>query len=453
MRQLVILVLLFGGTQLILPLGTSGHGSEWLLTFGFLILAAYSVGELAVLVRLPKITGYLAAGVVFGPSLLNTVTTDAIGELRPVSSLAIALIAYLAGAELRWDEVRARGAIIMKILTAEMALGFVALSAMLYALGDRLPFLQATSGASRLAFALLFGAVVIVHSPAVVMALLSETRAGGPVARTTLGVVLVSDVVVVILFSAMLAVTRAVVPTTGADVAGVSLGMMVWELVGAVLVGALLGGAVALYLRFVKQELVLFAIVVAFFGMVIARLVHVETLLTLLTAGFVTENFSRRDDGEAIRHAMERSAAPVFVVFFALAGAEMGLREVASFWPLLIPIIAVRTASLWAGTRIGVAWAGAPRDTRRVWMGLVPQAGVAIGLAAATAEAYPVRGTSMRTLFLAVVAINQVIGPILFRFALNRSREIVAGASEPTPAQPHSALDSPSTAQGARNAG
>jgi len=441
MRRFVILALLFGAMQLVLPLGAGGHGSQWLLTFGFLILAAYSVGELAVLVRLPKITGYLAAGVVFGPSLFNTVTTEAIGELRPVSSLAIGLIAYLAGAELRWQEVRKRGLTIMKILTAEMVLGFVALSAVLWTLGSRVPFLEGTSGTSRLAFAVLFGAVAIVHSPAVVMALLSETRAGGPVARTTLGVVLVSDVVVVILFSAMLAVTRAVVPSTGANVEGVSLALMVWELGGAVLVGALLGGAVAIYLRFVKHELVLFAIVVAFFGLVIAQLVHVETLLALLTAGFVTENFSRREDGEAIRHAMERSAAPVFVVFFALAGAEMGLREVASFWPLLIPIVLVRIASIWAGTRLGVRWAGAPPDTRRGWMGLVPQAAVAIGLAAAVAQAYPVRGTSMRTLFLAVVAINQVIGPVLFRFALNRSGEIVAGGSEPTPAQPHVALD------------
>src|SRR5690348_18493886 len=106
MRRLVILALLFGAMQLVLPLGASAHGSQWLLTFGFLILAAYSVGELAVMVRLPKITGYLAAGVLFGPSLFNTVTRDAINELRPVSSLAIALIAYLAGAELRWREVK-----------------------------------------------------------------------------------------------------------------------------------------------------------------------------------------------------------------------------------------------------------------------------------------------------------------------------------------------------------
>jgi hypothetical protein len=74
-------------------------------------------------------------------------------------------------------------------------------------------------------------------------------------------------------------------------------------------------------------------------------------------------------------------------------------------------------------------------------MGLVPQAGVAIGLAAAVAQAYPVRGSQMRTLFLAVVAINQVIGPILFRFALNRSNEIVSGTAEQAPVQQRAAAE------------
>ena len=437
MRRLVILGLLFAAMQLVVPLGEGGHGSQWLLTFGFLILAAYSVGELATLIRLPKITGYLAAGVFFGPSLAGTVTPEAIAELRPVSSLAIALIAYLAGAELRWQEVRARGTTIVRILVSEMGLTFVALTSLLLLMRQYLPFLSDATAVQTIAFSLLFAAVALVHSPAVTMALLSETKAGGPVARTTLGVVLVSDVVVVLLFSGMLALTRGVAPPTGAEVAGLSLGTIVWEIAGAILVGAVLGGAVALYLRFVKQELVLFAIVVAFFGMVIARLAHVEVLLTLLTAGFVTENLSRHEDGEAIRHAMERSAAPVFVVFFALAGAEMALREVAAVWQIIIPIVLVRIAALWAGTTLGVRWARAPRPVRDVWMGLVPQAGVAIGLAAAIAQAYPVRGAQMRTVFLAVVAINQVIGPILSRLALARNNE---GVSEATPAEPHRAL-------------
>src|SRR5690349_19794356 len=103
MRRAIILALLFAGMRLILPLGVEGRGSQALLTFGFLILAAYTTGELAVSLKLPRIVGYLLAGAIFGPSVLNTVTVDAVERLAPVSSLAIALIAFLAGAELRWQ--------------------------------------------------------------------------------------------------------------------------------------------------------------------------------------------------------------------------------------------------------------------------------------------------------------------------------------------------------------
>ena len=431
MRQLVILVLLFGGTQLILPLGTSGHGSEWLLTFGFLILAADTVGRLAHVVRLPRIVGYLVAGLAFGPALFGVVTRDAIERLTPVSSLAIALIAFLAGAELRWSELREHGTKILKILGVEMVLTLLALTGLLVALARFVPFLRGADPVTVVVLSLMFASVAIVHSPAVTMALLTETGARGPVARTTLGVVLVSDVFVILLFSAVLALAQAVVPSSS-GAGGTSLAAVTWEIGGAMLVGAALGGAIAMYLRFVRRELFLFAMLVAFFGAEIARLAHVETLLTLLTAGFVAENVSARELGEALRSAMERSAAPVFVVFFALAGASLHIGELPVLWPLVLPIVACRLGAIWLGTRLGGRWGGASADERRyVWMGLVSQAGVAIGLATVLAEVYPERGAEIRTLFLTVIAVNESIGPIFFRHALSASGEIVGEEGAP----------------------
>jgi Kef-type K+ transport system membrane component KefB len=240
----------------------------------------------------------------------------------------------------------------------------------------------------------------------------------------------------VLVFSGALAAARAIVPGDAA-VAALSAGTVAWELGGALLVGALLGGAIALYLRFVRRELVLFAVVVAFFGAEIARLVHVETLLTLLVAGFVTENVARESGGaRELLHAMERSAAPVFVVFFALAGASISLAEVASLWPIALAVVAVRGAAIWLGCAVGGRWAGAaPVERRYVWMGLIPQAGVAIGLVTVIAESYPERGAYIRTLLLSVIAINQFIGPVLARIALARSGEVrgEAAAEEPVP--------------------
>ncbi len=425
MRRALILLLLWGGIQLLRPLDAGEHGasSQTLLVFGFLILAAYTVGEIAKLLQLPKITGYLAAGFLFGPAAIGVVSTEVTRELEPVTRLAVALIAFLAGAELRWKELKERARAIFTILVSELPLSFLLIAGTLIALHGAVPFLANTTLVERVSLAALFAAVAIVHSPAVTMAILAETRAGGPVARTTLGVVLVADVVVVILFSGALALARAFVEVPGATTTGGSL-MLAWEIGGAIVVGAVLGGAVALYLRFVQRELVLFAVLVAFFGAEVARLAHVETLLTLLVAGFVTESFTE-EEGRELLHAMERSAAPVLVVFFALAGATLHVEALAELWPVALAVVAARAVAIFAGTRFGARRAGAPDVVRQyAWLGLLSQAGVAIGLATVVQSAFPERGRDIGTLLLAVITINEVVGQIMFRVALSRAGEI-----------------------------
>jgi Kef-type K+ transport system membrane component KefB len=269
--------------------------------------------------------------------------------------------------------------------------------------------------------------VAVVHSPAVTMALLTDTGARGPVARTTLGVVLITDVIVVLLFTAAVTVARSLVPAAGA---GPSFGVVAWEILGALLVGGALAAAAALYLRFVGEELFLFALLFTLLGAEVAHLAHVETLLTLLVAGFIAENVSPRGAGEALRRAMERSAAPVFVVFFALSGAQMDLSAVLRFLPVLALLALVRAGALFGGTRLGARWAGVSGDERRLlWLGLVSQVGVAIGLASVLAGVFPTFGVELRTLLLAFIALNQLAGPVLFRRAL-----VEAGEIGPSPA-------------------
>lgn len=433
MRRIIILALLLASVQLILPLGARGYGGQWLLSFGFLVVAADTVGRLVTRAGLPAIVGHLAAGVIFGPQAIGTLSADAAGQLAPVNSIAIALIAFLAGAELRWSELRERGALLLKILATEMTLVLVSVAALLLGMREFVPFLANSPDVTVVVMSLLFASIAVVHSPAVTIALLSETRANGPVARTTLGVVLLSDVVVILLFAGVLAFARAVIPPAASS-SEFSLVMVFWEIGGAVLIGGALGGGIALYLRFVRRELFLFAMLAAFFGSEITRLAHVETLLAMLIAGFVAENVSPHELGDALRHAIERSAAPVFVVFFALAGAALDLGAVAELWFVVIPLVLVRGMALWAGAGLGARWGKASVPERRfTWMGLVSQAGVAIGLATLAAEAYPERGNAIRALFLAMLAVNQTLGPILFRFALARAGELSAEERLPTP--------------------
>jgi Kef-type K+ transport system membrane component KefB len=439
MRRAMILALLLLAMALIKPLGEPGR-AETLLSFGFMILAAYTVGEVASALRLPKIVGYMVAGILFGPSVLGIVSKLATMQLASVSQLAIALIAFLAGAELEWAEVRRRGVTILKILGSELGICFLALVTLLLALRPWVPFLEGTGTAAAIALAVLFASVAIVHSPAVTMALLTETRAKGDVARTTLGVVLVADVAVILLFTGALAIARALAPSAAGG-SEMSFLVVAWEILGSIVVGAALGGIVALYLKFVQRELFLFALVATMFGAELARLLHVETLLTLLVAGFVAENATDHE-GKELRHAMERAAAPVFVVFFALAGAKLGLGEIVAMLPIAIPVVLVRIFAIRIGTILGARWAGLPGEQGRlISMGLVSQAGVAIGLSAVIAEAYPERGPAIAALFLAVIAINETLGPIFFRNALVKAGEVTpedaADAAVARPATAH----------------
>lgn len=423
MRRLVILLVLYAVMRGIFVLGSVSAGVPTLMLFGFLILAAYSVGELVKPFGIPKIVGYLVAGIVFGPPGLSYVSKPVLVELTPISNLAIAVIAFLAGAELQISEIKARGTAILKMVSAELLLTFAGVTGVLVLLRGQLPFMAQAPAAEVVAFALLFASVAVVHSPAVTMGLLTETRANGPVARYTLGVVLVVDVAVVLLFSMVLALARSLAPPTGGG-GGVQAGMVVWEIGGSVLVGAVLGACIAAYLRFISRELFIFGLLMALLGAEVARVLHVETLLTLLVAGFVAEN-AGGGRGVELRHALERAAAPVFVVFFALSGAKIDPVSVLPLWTVVVPVVLVRMTSIWAGMQLGGRWAKLdPTVTKNAWLGLVSQAGVAIGLATVVADVYPSRGGEMRALLLATIALNESVGPILFRFGLKRAGEL-----------------------------
>lgn len=421
MRRLAILVILLAAMQYVLPLRADAAGTRALITFGFLILAAVTVGELAKAVRVPRIVGYLGAGLVFGPHVLGVFDKQAAADLAPISGLAIALIAFLAGSELRWSEVRQRARVLLTMLGGELVLSFVAITATLLVLRSLEPAL-AGPWPETMAIALVVASVLIVHSPAVTMGMLNETGAKGEMARTTLGIVLVADVAVVLIFSGTLSFARTVL--ADASGAGPGIGMILWEILGAIALGTALGRLVVLYLRWRTGELFIFAIAVALFGLELAKAAHVEPLLMMLTAGFVMEN-AKGNDGELLRHAMERSAAPVFVVFFALAGAKIVPSEVAALSLIAIPLVLARMAGIWSGAWLGARLSRATPVVRdHAWKGLVSQSGVAIGLATILAEGLPDVGPRLQPLILAVIAINETIGPILFRRAIEAAGEM-----------------------------
>lgn len=426
-RRLVVLALLVGGALLLEPLRVPTEGviaPRSLFLFGILLLTADTFGEVAHELRIPRLVGYLIAGLALGPSVSGIVPAGVLEDLGMMKRLAVGLIGLLAGAVLRVADLRRRYRQIFWILVLQLTLVLVVLTIAALLGRPWIPFLQQLEAVPLLFVALLFAATLSVNSPMVTLALLTETRAAGPLAKTTLGVVLVADVVVILIFTAAFSLAQA---SLGGETEGAPeiLLQLLLEVFGSVLAGAIIGGVLTLYLRFVKRELVVFAVVVVFATAAAAETVGFELLLSLLVAGFLVENVAPVR-AEPLVETLHQMAVPVFVVFFAIAGAELYVQEFAALWPLVLGIALLRMGAIAVGARTGGRLAGAePQVTQFAWTGLVSQAGVALGLATIVADRLPVVGVAMQTLIVGVIAFNESVGPVLFRRGLERAGEIV----------------------------
>jgi Kef-type K+ transport system membrane component KefB len=425
-RRLVVLLLLVGGAVLLEPLRAPTEGviaPRSLFLFGILLLTADTFGALAHDLKLPRLVGYLVAGLALGPSVTGIVPAGVLEDLSMMKRLAVGLIGLLAGAELRMADLRNRSRTILLILALQLAAVLTALLLTTLLVRRWMPFLWDLDPAPLLFVALLFAALLTVNSPMVTLALLTETRAAGPLAKTTLGVVLVADVVVILLFTGAFSLARA---SLGGATAGAPeiLLRLLREVFGSMVAGAFVGAVVSLYLRLVKRELVLFAVVVVFATAAAAQALRFELLLSLVVAGFLVENVAPVR-AEPLVHALHQTAVPVFVIFFAMAGAELHIQEFASVWPIVLLIALVRIGAIrGSATFAGHLARAEPVVVRYGWTGLVSQAGVALGLAAIVADRLPGVGLAMQAVTVGVIAFNESLGPILFRRGLERAGEI-----------------------------
>jgi Kef-type K+ transport system membrane component KefB len=302
------------------------------------------------------------------------------------------------------------------------------------------PFAAGLGTGDLILVGLLFGALLAVNSPMVTLALLTETRAEGPVAKTVLGVVLVADVAVIFLLSFLLGIAQGNLGGDAPSLWAVLFGVV--KDVGVSLVaGAVVGGLLTLYLRYVRQELVLFAVLIVFAAAGAAGALHFELMLSLLVAGFLVENVAPVR-AEPLLRALSDIAWPVFVVFFALAGAELPVAAFLSLWPVVVGVAGIRALGIWLAARVGTRRGRAePAVASWAWLGLVSQAGVALGLATIVADRLPGVGVAIQLITVGVIAVNETVGPVLFRLALARAQELGPGEVEvveiaPSPLRP-----------------
>lgn len=421
MIPLLLLLAAGGLMQAVAGFVTSPTSATMPLAFGYLLLASFFTARILGQLGLPKLTGYILAGVVSGPFVLGLVTADMTSSLKIVSGTATAIIALEAGAELQLATVRRVLGMLRAITSIAVIGAMFVLGGVIFLLRPWLPFLDGLDTWQVLAVSMMLGVTLSAQSPAVVMALFSEMRAAGPLSEVTLASVVVADLVVILCFSIASAAAGAAIGG-GVDLLSTARDVG-WELFGSIAFGLAIGMLLALFLRSVKTGASLFALTICVVVAEAGPRVHLDPLIVMLAAGLWIRN-APRTDASALMHGFESAQLPVFLVFFALAGATLDL---GALYAAIVPvgiIAAARAASFYVGCRIATSVSRAPKVVQQyAWVGLVPQAGLALALALVLEKTFPSFGGPAAVIVVGVVSLNQLVAPVVLRAVLIKSGE------------------------------
>ncbi len=393
------------------------------LALGLTLLASAIVGWLCEFVRLPRMTGYLAIGLICGPAVANIISEPMARDLQAASRFAVIIIAVVAGLHINLQRFRVRLNRVLALVATTTVVAWLAMAIAIFVAWRWLPIAPELAGIQRWAAVALTATLLLGTSPAITIAVITEGRARGPLSDLSTEVVVMLEVVTVVLLVTCLEGARAVfgVPDRSA---WLLFGGAIWTLAGSVAFGTLMGAAFTLYLRYVGREVtvVLLALCAALSGF--ADLFGFEPFLTGLAAGLVVQNV-RAEAADVLHDAIEYGAMPVLILFFAATGAAIHVELIATFGLFALGLSALRLVGFRVGTYAGDTLMGTRSpETTMLWRALLPTAGVTLSLAAAVSTGPVDWGSRLGALIVAVVAINQLAGPILFRAALAQAGEI-----------------------------
>jgi len=400
------------------------------LIVGIIVLTGFIFGEIATKVRLPKVTGYILAGVLLNPSLFGLMPQDFVDRTGFATNISLAFITFSVGGTLFWPKVRklGKGILYITFFEAECAflaviLGFLAITPIFVTSGNISWF------ATFIPLSILVGCLGSPTDPSATLAVKEEYKAKGKVSSTIMGAAAFDDVLGIINYSLAIVISAAFILHKGFDPL-VTVGSPVLVIAGSVLLGAAVGFVFNYVTGFFRSDsdgalivLVLGILSVAF-GL--AALLKVDQLLAIMVSGIVVVNFNGKR--KQIFSLLERYIDElIFIFFFTLSGMHLNFSVLRTSMVLVLFFVVFRAFGKVLGTRIGATLANSPDKVKRyVAGGLIPQGGIVIGLALMIKQNPAFSGIAdiVITVIIGATVIHELIGPVLAKMVLKRAGEI-----------------------------
>jgi Kef-type K+ transport system membrane component KefB len=412
-----------------------------LAIIGLIIAVSFLGSKLFQRVGIPQVVGFIVIGMVLGTSFLNVIPLDLAEELTFISEIALGLIGFDIGSHLLFSDLRRLGRSIVCILFFEAGGTFALVTVGVYALTQSWHT------------ALIFGALSSATAPAATVDVLAEYDAKGPLTTSLLAVVGMDDALALILYSIAAALAESLLAQSGPPSLMQIVELPLLEIGGSLLLGLAMGLLLDQIMCRMKRQHDAMAISIGFVFLCVglSQALGFSLILTTMILGITVVNRCA-DHGRHIRFTIEQAGPVVYVLFFTLVGARFQIALLPAMGVLGLAYIVLRSSGKFVGAWVGGTLGRAePVVRKNLGLGLLSQAGVAIGLALASASrfsAYGQEGQALGSLVINVITattfVVQIIGPICVKLAITRAGEVGratlehdAWASEGSPEGPH----------------
>lgn len=388
----------------------------------FILGVLLSLGSLAGLLseklNLPRVIGYVLIGALFSPGILGDVVHFSTEGWSPLlTDLALGIIAYIIGSEIDLKNIRRKEATIIAAVVGQALGVFIVVGLGLWILNETIGF----SSQIGIWEALLFAAVATAAAPASTLEIIEEYKAEGKLTDTTLGVIAVADAISVILFTLVLGIN-----TEGGFANSTAEGFT--EVAGALFLGTIMGGLLGYLGNRLKKEELRLVIILGFVFVVfgLAQLFNFSILLSCISLGLVSVLFYKDRQAEWLV-PLEHIEELVFIFFFTLAGVHFDFSVFTTSAMMIIAYIVLRSIGKYAGAFGGLLLISTEKKTRRyLGLCLLPQAGVAIGLAIKAGNQAELNelGSLLLNVVLGSTIVFELTAPVLTKHALEKAGEI-----------------------------
>lgn len=392
-----------------------------LLVLSILLWLGYVGLRLSSRFRIPVVTSFMLLGVALGPSGFGVLSPSILEALRLIEPIALGLITFSAGEQLYFRDIRDLSRHSYIAIALETVLPVLSVGALIFVL------------TGRLEVALPLGVIAGTTGIATVVTTLRERSAEGSFSRIISVAIATDNVFAVVAFALTLPIAMAL------DGGGALNNLLLDSLVGVVVAGAI-GGAAGLVLGHLiaqirsPSELSIFVLAHLLLMVAVTNLLGYSVLLAGLIMGIVAVNISGElKERERLFTSLGPLETPLISIFFLWAGAGLHLDALSTVGLLTLAYIAARSAGKWLGPLLVSFLPGDAPNThnlRMLGVGLLPQAGAAIGLAIRARDLLPTAGEEILTIVLAAVVVFELTGPLAIERALK-----AVGESDEKPGQ------------------